>query len=180
MLDRLRHDIEEYYSAYHSELRKQIAEHDPEFQVLPHWLKGGRKVVTICCEDGVVVVHLPYEPDTMTFLDREDSYDFYLRPGELVGEWVAEYGHPWMNPGGLPVDMQPLIAEYAPGEDFGPGYWLEPRRSYSPLDSERFMTEEDKWSRLDYTNMQKLDIWQDVPRAREQARYIPRRYISDI
>jgi hypothetical protein len=136
--------------------------------------------VTIFCEDGVVVVHLPYDTDTMTFPDREDSYEFYMRPGELVKEWVAKYDHPWMNPGGLPADMQPLIPDYAAGEDFDPGYWPEPRRSYSPLGSEKSITEQDKWTRLDYTNLQKLDVWQDVPWAREQARYILRLYIADV
>jgi hypothetical protein len=117
----------------------------------------------------------------MTYPDREDSYDFYLRRGELVKEWVAKYDKPWMNPGGLPADMQPLIPDYAPGEGFKSGYWPEPRRSYSTLDSEgRTITEEDKWTRLDYTNLQKLGIWRDVSRAREQARYILRRYISDV
>jgi hypothetical protein len=85
-----------------------------------------------------------------------------------------------MNPGGLPADMQPLIPDYAAGEDFDPGYWPEPRRSYSPLGSEKSITEQDKWTRLDYTNLQKLDVWQDVPWAREQARYILRLYIADV
>lgn len=126
-----------------------------------------------------MVVHLPYDTETMTFPDREDTYNFYVRPGELVKQVVAEYDNPWMNPSGLPADMQPLIRDYAPGEHFDSGYWPEPRRSYSPADSGgRSIIEEDKWSRLDYTNMQGLDDWRDLPWAREQARYILRRHLE--
>lgn len=67
MLDWLCNDVEEFYSAYYSELREKTAEHDPEFRVLPHWFKGGRKINAIACKDGVVVVHLPYDVGTMTF-----------------------------------------------------------------------------------------------------------------
>ncbi len=179
MLDELRSGVEGYFRAYYSELRKHIAVHDPEFRVLPHWFKGGREVHTVACKDGVVVVHWPYDKETMTFPDREDSYRFYVQPSELVKERVAEYDFPWMNPSGLPANMQPLIRDYVPGEEFESGYWPEPRRSYSPLDSEgNSIIEADTWTRLDYTDMRNLDTWRDVPWAREQARFILRRYLE--
>ena len=127
------------------------------------------------------MVHWPYDPASMTFPDREDSYDFYVQPGELVKERVAEYDHPWMNPSGLPPNTQPLIRDYAPGENFESGYWPEPRRSYSPLDNEaqQSIIEADRWTRLDYTDMRKWNTWQDVPWAREQARFILRRHLEN-
>ena len=34
MLNRMRYDVQSYFRAYYRELRRHIAEHDPDFQVL--------------------------------------------------------------------------------------------------------------------------------------------------
>jgi len=178
-INRLHHDVKKYFRAYFAELRKQIATHDPDFQVLPWWFKGGRKVDTIVCRDGAVVVHWPYEKGTMKLPEKPDSYPLHHIPPVLVKELLAKYELPWPDPTATPNNFSPLIPDYAPGEEFESGYWPEPRRRETRWEDQGMtITAHDQWTRLDYTPASKLDVWQDLPWAREQARYILRRYIE--
>jgi hypothetical protein len=178
-INRLHHDVKKYFRAYFAELRKHIAAHDPSFQVLPWWFRGGREVETIICRDGVVVVHWPYETETTTPPDKPDSYPLYRVPNELVKDRVAKYDHPWPDPTATPNTFSPLIPDYAPGEEFKSGYWPEPRRRETRWEDQgRSIIVTDKWTRLDYLPVSKFYTWQDVPWAREQARFILRRYIE--
>jgi hypothetical protein len=62
---------------------------------LPPWLKGGREIRTNVCSDGVVVVHVPYDLESRTQSEREDSYKFEILTGHSrmlsVGEVVHGY-----------------------------------------------------------------------------------------
>jgi hypothetical protein len=76
MLDKVREDVQGYFRVYYAELRRPVAEH--EDADLPQWFKGELKIATSCCTDGVVVAHAPYDPESWTHHEREDSYTFNL------------------------------------------------------------------------------------------------------
>jgi len=178
-VNRLHYDVKQYFRAYFKELRKQIAAHDPNFEKVPHWFKGGRKVETIVCKDGAVVIHWPYDMETMTYPDKPDSFPLFHMPDELVKERVARYELLWPDPTTLPSGWSPLIPNYAPGEGFKPGHWPEPRRRLTPWENQdKDIVEHDKWTRLDYTPASRLEVWRDVERARRQARGILSRHID--
>jgi hypothetical protein len=122
MLHKLEYEVRGYFKAYYRELRKHIATHDPDFQVLPHWFKGGRKIQTQACADGVMVVHRPYDEETMTFPDRDDEFEFFIEEQPmLVKEAVARLIP--SRPGG---EIEITLLDYQPGQDFGAISYPEP------------------------------------------------------
>jgi hypothetical protein len=180
-INRLHYNVKKHFRAYFRELRKQIAMHDPDFQTLPHWFRGGREVETIVCKDGAVVVHWPYDVETMTFPDSPDSYPLLRSTDELVKERVAMYDHPWPDPTALPNNFAPIVPDYSPPGNFSPGYWPEPRRRATPWDSEgQEIVYEDKWTRLDYAPVDKWDnCWGDERAALNQARAVLNLHLED-
>ncbi len=116
-LEERRRGMLAYFRTCYDALGKLVSEHD-EAADLPGWLKGGREIAASLCTDGVVVVHVPYERDTQSYPEREDSYSFHAAPasrGFSVGRLVHEHYAPEM-PDGRKMQVMP---EYAPGEDFG-------------------------------------------------------------
>jgi len=182
-INRVHYEVNKYFRAYYAELRKHIATHDPSFQRLPLWFKGGRKVETLVCRDGIIVIHWPYEKASGMFPDKPDSYPLFKLPDELVKERVAKYDIDWPDPNAFPPAeaFAPLIPDYTPGAAFKPGVWPEPRRRGTELDDQgTYVNAADQWTRLDYTNMDRLDAWRDVPRARTQARTLLSNYLEEL
>lgn len=173
MLNRMHYDIQGYFRAYYRELRKQITERDPDFQVLPHWFKGGRRIHAQGCADGVMVVHRPYDEESHTFPDREDSFEFFLTPDDLVKDAVARMIAP--RPGGQ-IDIN--LLDYEINQGFGSLVYTEPLRLEHPLIDDQVLVEEVRWTRLDVTDMDNLDTWRDKAEARRDARQVLSEYLN--
>lgn len=171
-LNKLRYDIQRYFRAYYSELRGHVAAHDPDFQTLPPWFKGGRQVQTQACADGVIVVHRPFDEQTRTFPDREYSYSFSLTPDSPVKEAVARMVPP--RPGG---EMELTLLDYEPGEEFGAFTYQEPIQITHPAGEDLEIVEEIPWTRLDVADLGCVDLWRDRAAARKEARHILSQYL---
>ena len=78
VLDRLCAAVQGYFRAYYRELGNQVARHE-EAGLVPHWLKGGRRIQVSGCADGVVIGHVYYEDiDPLDAASREDNeFHFY-------------------------------------------------------------------------------------------------------
>lgn len=171
-LNKLRYDIRGYFRAYYSELRKHIAAHDPSFQNLPIWFKGGRKIQGQACADGVMIVHRPYDEETCIFPDREDSYEFFLSPDMPVKEAVAR-----MVPTQLAGENATSLLDYQPGEGFGAVSYEEPFQLNHPLGDDDELIEEVGWTRLDCADLDNLTLWRDKSEARKNARKVLSSYL---
>jgi hypothetical protein len=172
-LNKLRYDIEGYFRAYYSELRKHIVEHDPDFQVLPLWFKGGREIQSQACSDGVMVVHRPYDEMSRTFTDRPDSYKGFLTPDEPVKTAVTRMIPP--RPGG---EIEISLLDYPSGQGFGAISYEEPVQLIHQLDADKELVEEVPWTRLDAADLDHLNIWQDKAEARQNARRLLEQYLA--
>jgi hypothetical protein len=160
------------FRAYYSEIRKHVATHDPDFQVLPLWFKGGRKIQVQACGDGVIVVHCPFDEEMRSFPNHEDSNEFYLTPGMSVKEAVARMVPP--RPGG---EIQVTLLDYEPGEPFGAFSYREPIQLIHQMGEDQELVEEVKWTRLDAADMGCLDIWRDKSEAHKSARQVLSQYL---
>jgi hypothetical protein len=168
--NRFVHEVKKFFRAYYKELRKQIVMH-PDAN-LPRWFKGGRRIITNVCNDGVVIVHRPYDEESQTFPDRDDSYIFQGQ-AVLVKELLARYIPP------KPEDEQePPFPDYVPGTDFGARYFAEPRQMQTPLGGDLIAYQETPWTRLDYASVYRIGAWSDASLAPEQARDVLRPYFS--
>jgi hypothetical protein len=177
MLDRLRSEVQDYFQAYYAELRRLIAEHDDSADI-PGWFRGGREITTSACTDGVVVVHMPYDPESRAYPERADSYRFDLASarGYSVRDLVRE-SYSLTFPDTSKMEVMP---EYAPGGDFGPFVRLWPAHVVRPFfPDEREMNEVmSHWTRLDAASMSNLDLWRDNEVARRQAWEALRPYVE--
>ena len=174
--EELRRDMRAYFETYYGALGELVAEHD-EHADLPGWLKGGREITASLCADGVVVVHVPYERETQTYPERENSYSFYADPAKLgysVGRLVHEnYGTE--VPGGRKLRV---MAEYAPGEDFGVFVRLWPAHEpYTAPDGYQIDVTS-HWTRLDTISRSNLNVWRSEMLARHQAEAAVRPYLE--
>jgi hypothetical protein len=166
-LNKLRYDTQNYFRAYYAELRKHISAHDPDFQVLPLWFKGNRRIQVQACTDGVMVVHRPFDEDVRTFPDHEDSYEFFVTPDLPVGEAVAR-----MVPARLGGDVELILSDYEPGEPFGSFHYREPIQLIHRMDEVHELVEEIPWTRLDAVDMGCLDLLREKSEARRDARQV--------
>jgi hypothetical protein len=165
-LNRLRYEVRGYFRIYYSELRRLIASHeDAEF---PYWFRGGREIHTSACTDGVLVTHSPYDVETLSFPEREDSFSFHLGPvleDRSVGELVRE-GYSPTFPDGSRLEVMPA---YSPREDFG--YYVRRWPAYeghSAGDGYE-LGSISEWTRLDAASMSSLHVWRDRRSARCDA-----------
>jgi hypothetical protein len=165
MTNNLRYAFTKFFRAYYKTLRREIdqaveAGADPDS--MPHYYKGYKKVQTIVCSDGVVVVHFPADDGA-----TRDGFEFYLSLDYDVKTMADRYNQPL--PGGN--KMEPLI-DYQPGESFYRVY-SEPRQRRTPFDSEgRELVQEDKWHRLDMVSLSRLETYYDEREAKRQAKEI--------
>lgn len=176
LLDRLSSEVQEYFRAYYSELRRLTAEH--EDADLPYWFWGGRQIVTSACTDGLVIAHSPYDVETHTFPEREDSFSFCLGPadqGISVGELVRDSYSPTFPDGGK-MEVMPV---YPPGEDFG--YYLIRTPAYEgfPAGEGYSVGSISDWTRLDVASRSYLHVWRDRERAERDAWEAVRPYVED-
>ena len=169
--NKLRYRLTRYFRAYYKTLRDEIAraiESGTEPDSIPHYYKGHKKVNTVACRDGVLVVHYPVEEGM-----GRDLFAFYSPPGprRTVKEWAADYNPPL--PGG--DTMYPLI-DYEPGDHFGPVVYAEPRQRVTPMEAEGEdgleVTQEDMWHRLDMVSWSRVGAYFDEARAKREARYV--------
>ena len=176
MLERLASELQDYFETYYAELRRLVVENG-ESADIPGWFRGGRIIYTSACTDGVVAAHKPYDVETRTYPEVENTYRFHLpvEHGYWVGELVREQYSPTL-PDGSKMEVMP---EYAPGEDFGTFVRLWPEYVFShylPDGRQRGCTSQ--WTRLDAASMSNLDLWRDTTTAHEQAWEALRPYVE--
>ncbi len=149
--NKLRYRLTRYFRAYYKTLRREIEkaiESGTDPDSVPHYYKGHKKVQTILCRDGVMVVHFPADEG-----EGRDRFEFYApRPRPTVKDVAAGYN--LLLPGGGTMD--PLI-DYVPGDHFGPWVYSEPRQMGTPLDGEGGeVIVEDEWHRLDMVSWSRV------------------------
>ncbi len=175
-LDQVRNDVDGYFRAYYAELRRLLTEHEGHADI-PVWFRGGRQITTHACTDGVVIGHVPYEPELRTFPEREDSYEFTLAVER--GFSVVELVHDLYSmefPDGSTFEVMP---HFQPGSEFPTFVRLWPAYMFShPLPNGRDMGSASHWTRLDAVAMNDLDRWQDKKAARREAWQALRPYVE--
>jgi hypothetical protein len=169
--NKLRYRLTRYFRAYYKTLRREIekaTESGTDPDSIPHYYKGHKRVQTILCRDGVLIVHYPADEGS-----SRDEFEFYAPPGPLptVKESAAAYNPPL--PGGDVLD--PLV-DYEPGEHFGPVVYVEPRQRVTVMGEEggdgAEVIEQDKWHRLDMVSWSRVEAYFDEAVAKSQARYV--------
>lgn len=166
--NKLRYRYTRYFRAYYKTLRREIekaVESGTAPDSIPHYYKGYKKVHTILCRDGVLVVHYPAGSGA-----ERDLFEFHKPPGPLrtVKEVSVDYNKPL--PGG--DRMGPLI-DYRPGEHFGPRTFGEPRQRVTPMgDSGLEATVEDGWHRLDMVSWSRAHAFSVEADAKRQAKTV--------
>lgn len=172
----LRRDVRTYFETYYAALRDLVVEHD-EAADLPGWLKGGREITASLCTDGVVVVHVPYERESQTYPERENSYSFNAVPtktGYSAGRLVHE-NYATEVPGGRKLGVMP---EYADGEDFGVFVRLWPAHEPYTAPDDYQIDITSHWTRLDAISRSNLNVWRSEMLARHQAEAAVRPYLE--
>jgi hypothetical protein len=177
----LLHDYLVLAAVLFTELRRLIAAHDETADIPNYFRGGGGKITTSFCADGVVVVHMPYDPDSMTFPEREDTYDFWVAAERgrlfLVGDSVHRNYN--MKIPDMPTDRKVrAMPQYAPGEDFGNFVRLWPQYESQQAPDGKLLVVTSLWTRLDAASMSSLDVWRDRKAARREAWEALRPYVE--
>lgn len=171
ILERLREEVEDYFRTFYPELRRLMAEH--EDADLPYWFGGGREIRAEACTDGVLIAHVPYDPETMTFPVREDSFRFY-QGGALEGLSVEDR----VRDGYATDSLKVLPADW-PGGDFG--HYLRRWPAYDgpyPAGDDADVGTISNWTRLEVASMSYLHVWRDKEKARRDAWETVRPYVE--
>lgn len=172
-LDQLKVDIEGFFIAYYSELRRLTSGHKAES--LPEWIKGTRLVHAHACLDGVMVAHIYTDkiPSYITVERSEDGslFKFDLYTDALVKDLYPQLIPPRRGGGKFPVLYPP---DYQPGEPFGQNTILAPLEIVHPLDDENIAIEQAErlWTRLEYADFEEAVTgrrWGDFDLAKEEA-----------
>ncbi len=169
--NKLRYRLTRYFRAYYKALRREIEKAvdtgtDPDS--IPHYYKGYKKVQTILCRDGVLIVHYPADEESV-----REEFEFYSPPGprRTVKETAAGYNPPL--PGG---DVMDPLVDYEPGDHFGPVVYAEPRQRVTIMEGEGGdgveVIQEDKWHRLDMVSWSRVGAYFDEAEAKREARYV--------
>ncbi len=177
ILERLREEVEDYFRAFYPELRRLMAEH--EDADLPYWFGGGREIRTSACTDGVLIAHVPYEPETMTFPEREDSFRFY-QGAALVGLSVEDLVRDSCSPSYPDGSRMEVLPADWPGGDFG--HYLSRWPAYDgpyPAGEEADLGTLSHWTRLEVASMSSLHVWRDREKAQSDAWETVRPYVED-
>jgi hypothetical protein len=167
--ERLKRRIQRFFGAYYKKLRAEIARRETEAKPAPPHLKTYRKIVTYFCRDGVIVAHqLPDEGA------QDDTYEF-LVSNDLVKEIADRYNQPLLG-GEKPA---PLIEDYPVGTSFQSCIYPDPRQFRSTLTGGEYITQQDKWGRIDLVNLRDLGhSWRYEAEARKQAQERADHYLA--
>lgn len=174
-LERLPGQIRKYYCAYFSELRSQLASPDLSSEVVPDYLKGYKRVISIGGQDGVMVVHFPAELD-ITFSDldtgkilvrfpsvlnpKEDTFEFITFPDLLVRDLVTFIS------GEEDVGVD-ILSSVIWGTGVA-GEFTEPQLKINPDTGQ--IIQRVPWTRLDFADFNHLYFWVDTERAKRKAK----------
>lgn len=180
-LERLPGQIREYYGAYFSTVRNELARPDLFFMSVPAFLKGCKRILTLGGTDGVVVAHFPIELK-ITVSDKssgdillrfpsvqaatEDSYEF-VAPFELSVSELLE-----LISGAKPLRGEEVGGGISSGDvpwGYGvAGVFNAPQRALDPDTGS--LAWQAPWTRLAFADFNHLQFWEDAERAREEAR----------
>ncbi len=164
--------IEEFYSAYFSELRRGLARPDVFSEAVPEFLQGYKRVLTVGGTDGVVVAHFPVaweitvsgkgtgevllrfssEPDA-----GRDAYDF-AAPFELPARELAE----------SLSGEEDIGLEISPGVPWGVIGFPSPQQKIDADTGE--LVWQAPWTRLICADFNSLHYWGNPERAEAEAR----------
>ncbi len=164
--------IERFYGAYFSVLRRGLARPDVFREAVPEFLRGYRRVLTVAGTDGVVVAHFPIEweitvsgkgsgelllrfssePDA----DR-DAYDF-AAPFELSARELAE----------SLSGEEDIRLEVSPGVPWGVIGFSSPQQKIDATTGE--LAWQAPWTRLICADYNSLRYWVNPKRAEAEAR----------
>jgi hypothetical protein len=171
-LDRSAAQIVEYYNTYFSELRRQLSKPDLFAAAVPAFLRGYKRVISVCAKDGILVVHFPVEFG-MT-LSAKDSGSALIRfpsrpdAGEDLYEFIQ-----------IPnVPVRVLVNDLSGGEDIEIGIppeeasW-EVRGFKKPQQRVDVTTGEliwqAPWTRLVAADFRHVRFWENAERAKREA-----------
>ncbi len=171
-LERLPTEIKQYYGAYFSELRSQLARPDLFSEAVPGFLKGYKRVISIGGRDGLVVVHFPIELET-TFSEtdtgrilirfpsvpnaEEDAFEFITFRGETVSVLVN-----FISEG------EDINIGISPGVSWGAKGFAAPQEKFD-LDTGQLIWQA-PWTRIVAVDFYSLDYFGDPECARAEAR----------
>lgn len=171
-LQRLRTQIPEFYGAYFSELRGRLERPDLFAEAVPDRMKGRKRIVSMVGRDGLLVVHTPIEKEIVVTEDasgrrlaffpaepdaEDDRYEFVMVPGEPVSILANFIG------GGEEIELDiPSDALW------GVKGFSAPQQKVDAESGELAWTA--PWSRLVAVDLSHLSYFEDLQRARAEAR----------
>lgn len=164
--------IEEFYDAYYSELRRGLARSDVFSEAVPEFLKGYKRVLTVGGTDGVVVAHFPVEweitvsgkgsGEVLLKFSSEpdaarDTYDF-AAPFQLPARELAE----------SLSGEEDIGLGISPGVPWGVIGFSSPQQKIDATTGE--LAWKAPWTRLICADFNSLHHWGDPKRAETEAR----------
>lgn len=185
-LERLPGQIREYYDAYFSVIRSELARPDLFFEAVPEFLKGYKRVLTLGGTDGVVVVHFPIELE-ITISDRGSGETLLRFPSEQA---ATEDSYEFVAPFDLSVGE--LLELISGGEDIGAdissgeaswgfgvaGVFNALQQAVDPDTGQ--LAWQAPWTRLAFAGFNHLHFWEDTERAKEEARKDIEPYVRSL
>lgn len=180
--ERLPAHIKSYYDLYFSELRSLLGGPGLSSEAVPDFLRGYKRIISIGGKDGVVVAHFPIELKitlsktdsgrTITRFDSEpdatqDFYDFIAFPGSPVSNLVTFIS------GGEDVDIG-----ISPGVLWGVKGFPAPQQKLDSTTGR--LTWQAPWTRLMCADFNNFHFWEDLERAKGEAREDLEPYIYNL
>lgn len=182
-LERLPAQIRDYYAAYFSELRNELRRNDLFSNAIPDYLRGYKRIISIGGRDGLIVVHFPVEleitisqtgteklliqfPSVLNA--REDVFEFITFPSSPVKDLVS-----FVNDGEDISDVMPSDSQWGTGVA-----WVFDRPvPKANLDTGQ-VTWLASWTRLTAADFNHLHFWEDISRARREAKNDIKPYVK--
>lgn len=171
--ERLTAKIPEYHRAYFSELRGQLERPEVFAEGIPDWMAGYKRVIAIGGRDGLLVIHVPVEKETILSdpvsgrrlhyipaepdADDDRTEDFIAFPDTSVSVLANSFS------GGEEIDL-----DIPTDKLWGVKGFSRPQQVIDPTAGELTWTA--PWTRLVAADIYNLSYFEDPERARAEAR----------
>ncbi|MGF1473183.1 MAG: hypothetical protein ACFB50_15775 [Rubrobacteraceae bacterium] len=171
-LQELPSQIEEFYGAYFSELRRGLSGPEVFSEAVPDYLKGYKRVLTLGGTDGVVVVHFPVEVEITVSENTsgEVLLKFSSEPDAVrdIYEFAAPFQLPARDLAESLSNEKDIGLEITAGRPWGAIGFASPQQKIDTTTGE--LAWQAPWTRLICADFNSLHYWKHTGRAEAEAR----------
>jgi hypothetical protein len=171
-IERLPGQIQQFYGAYFSELRRVLAGPNVLSEAVPEFLTGYKRVLTLGGTDGVVVAHFPVDLE-ITVSGKgtgEVLLKFSSEPNAVrdAYEFVAPFGLPARELAEALSGEEDIGLGVSAGVPWGAIGFAAPQQKVDATTGK--LAWQAPWTRLICADFNSLRYWEDPRRAKAEAR----------